>query len=307
MWCATVFSVFLACYVFFVQAPPRFPVGTLITIEEGTSIDAAAHLLEEAGVVRSSTLFSILTRFFSEAGVRSGTYSFEQRLSLVSVWHRTVTGETGEPLVRVTIPEGATTREMAALFEAALPGFDPVRFRSLAREKEGYLFPETYIVSPSMTEEALLALMEDTFYEKVREIEDEITAFGQPLEAVVIMASLLEKEARLYETRQTVAGILWKRLAIGMALQVDAVFGYIYDTDTFSPSFDQLTATDSPYNTYQYTGLPPGPIANPGLESLRAAVNPIETPYLYYLTGSDGTMHYASTFDEHVANRQFLR
>ena len=99
-----------------------------------------------------------------------------------------------------------------------------------------------------------------------------------------------------------VAGILWHRIALGMPLQVDAVFGYIFDKQTFSPSLADLKV-DSPYNTYTHRGLPPGPISNPGLESLLAAATPTKTSYLYYLTGSDGAMHYAKTLAQHKANR----
>lgn len=294
-------------YVGFIRAPHAFPAGQLVTIEDGMTVQDAARILEEKNIIASSFLFNFLAGHFSAVGVRSGTYSFEKKLPVFSVVYRVAYGITGAPLIRVTVPEGATTREIAQLFADAVPGFSAERFRALATSKEGYLFPETYIVAPGITEEAVVALMERTFSEKIVAIQDEIDAFGKPLQDVVTMASILEKEARLYETRQTVAGILWKRIEIGMALQVDAVFGYIYDTETFSPTFNQLTATDSPYNTYQHKGLPPGPISNPGLEALKAAVNPIKTSYLYYLTGSDGTMHYSRTFDEHVANRRFLK
>jgi UPF0755 protein len=103
-----------------------------------------------------------------------------------------------------------------------------------------------------------------------------------------------------------VAGILYNRLAHNMPLQIDAVFGYIYGRDTYSPSYKDLRV-DSPYNTYTHVGLPPTPIDNPSLDSLLAAVNPEKTTYLYYLTGRDGTMHYATTYKEHQANvRKYL-
>ena len=296
----------LVFYAGFIRPPADFPTGQLITIEEGTSIQAAANLLEEEGVVQSSSFLTFLARYFSDPGVHSGTYSFEQRLSLLSVWNRVTTGETGAPTIRVTIPEGSTTRNMAEIFSEKIPGFDSVLFRELAGPKEGFLFPETYIVAPGITEEALIVLMEETFDERLLEIQEDIDAFGAPVHEVITMASILEREARQYETKQKVAGILYERIEIGIPLQVDAVFGYIYDRDTFSPTFEQLEI-ESPYNTYDNLGLPPGPIASPGLASIQAAVNPIESPYLYYLTGSDGTMHYARTFDEHKSNRRFLR
>ena len=129
-----------------------------------------------------------------------------------------------------------------------------------------------------------------------------IQASGHSLSDIVIMASLVEKEARTDVNRRIVAGVLWNRLALGMPLQVDAVFGYIFDRDTYSPSFEDLKV-DSPYNTYTHKGLPPGPISNPGLESIYAALYPTKTNYLYYLTGKDTLMHYARTYAEHVANQ----
>ena len=121
------------------------------------------------------------------------------------------------------------------------------------------------------------------------------------------MASLVEKEARTIASRRLVAGILWNRLELGMPLQVDAVFGYIFNRETYSPSFADLT-TESPYNLYLHKGLPPGPINNPGLDALGATLNPTKTDYLYYLTGTDNLMHYATTYAGHLANqRKYLQ
>jgi UPF0755 protein len=121
------------------------------------------------------------------------------------------------------------------------------------------------------------------------------------------MASILEREAQSPDDMRIVSGILWHRIALGMPLQVDAAFGYAHGADGYAPTVHDLT-TDSPYNTYLRKGLPPTPIANPGLAALQAAVTPTSTPYLYYLTGSDGQMHYAVTFDQHKKNTaQYLK
>lgn len=131
----------------------------------------------------------------------------------------------------------------------------------------------------------------------------EVEKSGRSLEDIIVMASILEGEAKTREDMEIVSGILWKRIEIGMPLQVDTSFVYILGKAT-----EDLTLSDlevkSPYNTYLYKGLPPGPISNPGLDSIRAAVNPTTTPYLYFLTGNDGKMYYARTFDEHVKNKQ---
>ncbi|MBI4133443.1 endolytic transglycosylase MltG, partial [Candidatus Uhrbacteria bacterium] len=123
----------------------------------------------------------------------------------------------------------------------------------------------------------------------------------------LILASYLEREVPEFEDRRIVAGILLRRMQLGMPLQVDAVFGYIFGRDTYPPSLEDLKV-DSPYNTYTHTGLPPGPINNPGLESIEAVLNPTKTDYLYYLTDTDGFMHYATTYAGHQTNqRKYLQ
>lgn len=141
------------------------------------------------------------------------------------------------------------------------------------------------------------------FDEQVRTIAAEIEESGRSLDDIVIMASLLEREAQSEEDMRIVSGILWKRLDEDMRLQVDAVFGYIHGENGYEPTADDLEL-DDPYNTYRYEGLPPTPIANPGLVALRAAAMPLESPYFYYLTGRDGLMYYGETFAEHTRNRE---
>jgi UPF0755 protein len=274
---------------------PPFLMPERINIPEGITINETAQLLKEGNVVISGTTFSLFSRMFG--GVRFGSYVFDHPMSNPEVAWRLSQGGNA-PLVRITVPEGASAREIAALLSDSLPDFDSKTFLKLGLPEEGYLFPETYFFVEGIAPRDIVLEMRQTF--------DEKTADLKPTRDHIIMASLLEKEARLYETRQTIAGILWKRLKLDMPLQVDAVFAYIMGTTTFSPTFDQLKIV-SPYNTYTNPGLPPGPIGNPGLEAIRAAQNPIKTSYLYYLTGADGTMHYAKTFEEHKANRQYLK
>ena len=149
----------------------------------------------------------------------------------------------------------------------------------------------------------MLAVFEENFNVKIKSIDDAIRAFKKPLKDIVIMASILEAEARTTETRRIIAGILWKRLDIGMPLQVDAAFQYIDGKTTFQLATSDLE-TDSPYNTYTRKGLPPTPITNPGLDAILATITPIKTPYLYYLTDKDGKMHYAVTHEGHLANKE---
>ena len=229
------------------------------------------------------------------------------RTNIFLIAHRLFAGDFGLSETRVTFQEGITVRDIAAQVADSFPGISAKNFLLVGQPYEGYLFPDTYFFSPSADALSIVAAMRANFNTKMAPLFSEISASTHSLSDIVIMASLIEKEARTTANRRIVAGILWNRLARGMPLQVDAVFGYIYGRDTYSPSFSDLKV-DSPYNTYTHKGLPPGPIDNPGLDSLEAAANPTKTDYLYYLTGTDNLMHYAKTYVGHQANlREYLR
>jgi UPF0755 protein len=286
------------------RAPGEFPEHIIISIEKGSTLSEAAGTLQENNIVRSQFWFTALSKAFGGArGVIAGDYFFANRTMLPTVISRLINGDFGVDPVRITIPEGAANYEIAEILNNKLVDFDTTLFISIAEEKEGYLFPDTYLFSPIAKPTEIIEKMEDTFFERIVEVSSELEDSEHPLPDVLVMASLLEKEARKFETMQMIAGILWKRLSIDMALQVDAVFGYIKGTGTFHPSFSDLEV-DSPYNTYKYVGLPPGPIGNPGLNAIRAALTPKESPYLYYLTGNDGVMRYSKSFEEHVDNKR---
>lgn len=290
----------------FFSPPVAFPVGTTVHVAPGTTVSGAAKLLADKEIIRYESLFKTAVRLVGPSGVQAGTYAFPEKASALSVAYRMVVGDTGLSPLRVTIHEGMTVVGMASLLEETLGDFDDARFIELGKQKEGYLFPDTYNFLPGSSPEVVIDRMLARYEEQVGPLREPIAASGRSEHEIITMASLLEREARRHETMKTVAGILWKRIEIGMPLQVDAVFGYIFDRPTFSPSLDDLEI-DSPYNTYRNRGLPPGPIASPGLDAIRAAIEPTESPYLYYLTGADGFMYYAKTFEEHVANRRFLR
>lgn len=178
--------------------------------------------------------------------------------------------------VRVTIPEGYTAKDIASRFNR-FKNFDKDIFLGITQGKEGYLFPDTYFLTGQETETEVVEKMESNFINKVGDIKKDI----------LIMASILEKEAKTEEDKKIISGILWKRLDAGMLLQVDA-------------SLD--------YNTYSYQGLPSEPICNSGLDSIQAALHPVDSPYWYYLSDKNGNIHYAKTFEEHKINKEkYLR
>lgn len=287
----------------FALPPLGFPTDARIDIPEGGSAVSVGKLLEEQGLISSADVFWISVRLLSLGEtLKSGTYQFERPIGTAEMIYRIASGSYGIELVRVTIPEGYTVAQMAVSFDAVLPEFDSASFIATQTQHEGYLFPDTYIFTTLADENEIAKRMKDQFYIEAASIQDEIDASGHSLEDIVIMASLLEREARTLEERRMIADILWRRLADEYPLQVDAVFGYIQGRETYHPSLDDLEI-DSPYNTYRNIGLPPGAIANPGLESLLAAATPTPNDYWYYLTGDDGEMRYAKTFEEHKKNR----
>ncbi len=302
-----IFGIGLLLFAF-VQAlynrpPLDFPKETFLTITRGAALGDIAGDFEARRLVRSGWWLKVFVtlRGGSREAV-AGDYFFKDRASALRIAERLVTGEYGLEEIEVVIPEGLSNKETAAILAKALPKFSVREFLPLAAKKEGYLFPDTYQFLPTASVAEVATVMETNFNKKIAEIEPLRALFKKPLKDVVIMASLLEKEARTTNTRQRIAGILWKRLRLGMPLQVDAVFPYIFEGKAYDLTNGDLQV-DSPYNTYRYKGLPPGAIANPGLDALRATVTPIETAYFYYLSDKDGNMHYARTHDEHLVNR----
>lgn len=289
----------------FLASPPQnFPAGQMISIEKGMTLAQVSDYLKEHSVIRSTLIFEATMIVRSgDKGVLAGDYYFNDPLSVFSVASRLARAVYGLDPVRVTIPEGSTVNEMAQILKKQLADFDPVEFLSLAKDMEGYLFPDTYFFLPNETAPQVIKEMRDTFEKRVAEIQPAIDVSGHSLKEIVTMASLLEKEGVTFEDKRIISGILWKRIEIGMPLQVDAVFPYINGKNTYQLTLEDLKI-DSPYNTYLYKGLPPGPIANPGLDSLKAAASPTASPYLFYLSDRHGEFYYARNFEEHKKNKQ---
>ena len=293
---------FIALTLFFlVTLPPfDFKAGN-VTITQGESATDIASALSKAGVIRSQLVFRVFLRLAgSDARVQAGTYKFSRPESVTSIERRLLVGDYGIPFVRLTFVEGFTVREAAEQVAAALP-ISEQEFLDAATPYEGYLFPDTYMIQVSSTAGDVVKKMRDAFTSRVAKLDQSGKASGHTISDIVIMASIIEREARSDESRKIVSGILWNRIERNMPLQVDAVFGYIFDRATYSPTLKDLKV-NSPYNTYTHKGLPPGPISNPGISALTAAANPADTPYLYYLTGRDGRMHYATNYLAHKAN-----
>lgn len=276
--------VFLALFLF-LSSPSDFPVGTIFRIEQGSSLRGVSAELKDAHIIRSRLAFEALMILFGrEKGVVSADYYFEDKLSVFEVARRIRKGEHHMAPIVVTIPEGFTTKEIADLFDSKLVNFDKGKFLLASNGLEGYLFPDTYFFLANDNESEVLASMRENFNKKIEIIRPEISAVtkktGRSEKDLIIMASLVEGEAKGDADREFISGILWRRLSINMPLQVDV----------------------APV-TYLARGLPESPIGNPGMAAIKAAMYPKSSPYLYYLHDKDGVIHYARTFKEHVSNK----
>ncbi len=299
----TVAAVLVAMYLFYFSAPFTFPTGAYISIPSGSSLSASGEILKERGVVRSVFLFKTLVFLYGgDRHVVAGEYFFPARSNIFAIAGRLASGDFKVDPARVRVPEGATLDEITEILVESIPDFNVAQFEWASRGKEGYLFPDTYFFMPGQGTSAILGAFDSNFNKNIAKIQKQIDAFGKPLSDVIVMASLLEREAPKSDDRRVIAGILWKRIKIGMPLQVDAVFPYIIGKNTYELTRTDLK-TDSPYNTYTNKGLPPGPIANPGLDAILAAVTPIQTNYLFYLSDRNGNFHYSSTYDQHLVAR----
>ncbi len=297
-------SIATILYLAVVRPPDNFPIGELVGIQQGATLQDASTILQEDGVVRSATALRIIVFLLGhERDVHAGDYLFKEPQDLFSVARAISIGAYGLEPLRIRIPEGATTGEMAIIFGGRLQRFNAERFLAQARPEEGYLFPDTYFFLPNATEDLVIRTMRQNFDTHEATIDAEVKAFGKPLKDVVIMASLIEREAKTMEDRRMIAGVLWNRLQRGMFLQVDATFFYTMGKGTYQLTTADL-ASDSPYNTYKHGGLPPGPIGSPSLSSLEATVTPIKHNYLYYLADKHGVTHYSATYAEHLRKKQ---
>lgn len=300
--------IFLALFFYFGFSRPKdFSSPKFIRIEKGSSLLMTGEKLKQEGVIRSRAVFVTLEKIANaEKVVKAGDYLFERPTSVFNVVIRLANGDFGIEQKKITVPEGSTIIDIADAMKG-FSVFNKEEFLTSAKDKEGYLFPDTYFLFADVSEEGLMKAMEDNFDVKIKTVDADIKRSGKTLNEVVTMASIIEKEVATQEDRAIVSGILWKRISRGMPLQVDATLGYITGKTSAQLTLDDLKIKSS-YNTYLNKGLPPAPICNPGLDTIKAALSPKDSPYFFYLTGRDGKTYFAKTFDEHKNNKaKYLR
>lgn len=278
---------------------------TTFLIQPGESTLQIARRLEAKKLIRSANAFTILARRESNLGhIQAGEFTLSPSMSGEEIFSNLRLGMADK---RVTLVEGWRIEEMADKLNKELK-ITNEDFIKVA--KEGYMFPDTYSFTSKMTASEAAQIMKENFKGKYdTSIQAKIQKLGLTSEQGVILASIVEREARSDEPRRMVASILLKRFKIGMALNADATVQYILGFQPAEKSWWKRHLThndlkvDSPYNTYLHAGLPPTPISNPGLSSLQAVASADpSTPYLYYYHDSQGQSHYARTLEEHNDN-----
>ncbi len=273
-----------------------------MTVTKGQSVKQIAQQFKSQGIIQSETVFTNLIVIFNlDSKIVSGDYVFKDKISTIEVIKRLSRGDYQIQAKKITLIEGLTVREMSMEFASKFYNISAEEFMAAASSSEGYLFPDTYYFPENVRPDEIVQKLKLTFNEKIAE-HPEILRSDKSLRDIVIMASIIEKEATT-ESMQEVSNILWNRIMEGMPLQVDAGFVYERGKHTFELSLDDLKE-DSPYNTYVRLGLTPTPISNPGIQALLAAAFPEPTDNFYFLTGYDGEMYYAKTLNEHDANKE---
>lgn len=275
---------FIAIYFLFLKIPSNFPKGEILNIPEGATLRSVSQILSEEHLIYSRPVFeAFVVLYGGEKHMIPGDYLFEERARVYDIARRLSVGEKHLAPVKITIPEGFTKEDIVILAKNKLAYFNKDNF--LENAQEGYLFPDTYFFLTTDTEEKVLKSLNDNFLNKTKELKSETEKLGKNFSDIMIMASIIEREASGEGDRDLISGILWKRISIGMPLQADA----------------------API-TYKEKGLPSAPIASPGLASIRAAIHPKTSPYLYYLHDKEGNIYFARTFAEHQKNIQkYLR
>ena len=317
-------SAILACVGWLLAndlcALDKKPVEQVITVSEGDSVSDVAQKLKEGGLIRYKGFFCLMGKFLhAKETIEPGSYKLDSEMDyrcLIQSMHNYGSSE----VVSVTIPEGLTIREVFDILvenevstleslEDAAANHDFVGYDFLDESKkgdmtrlEGYLFPDTYDFYVLDDPASVLSRMMDNFKARTADLKDDIANSSYSLHDLITIASLIEKESGSTSEFGNVSSVIYNRLSDGWKLQIDATINYIKGTSTLKITDEDL-AIDSPYNTYMYSGLPAGPICNPGLKAIEAAVHPDSTDYWYWYATEGVTYFFTNNeeFNEFVA------
>ncbi len=288
---------------------------TLFEIKKGEGAKEISLNLQKQDLIRWSSVFRAYVFLTMNSGkLQAGIYKLSSSMNIPKIAKKFSTGDTAKEIV--IIPEGWNLKDIENKLISL--GFADLQISDLKIEDfqnkydffknapakvslEGFLFPDTYQISYGLTAGDVATIMLNNFDKKLTEnLRVEIGNQGKTIFEIITMASLIEKEVKTKEDKEIISGILWNRLKNKMPLQVDATISYITGKDAIGISIEE-TKIDSRYNTYKYRGLPLGPISNPGLESIIAAIYPKNSSYWYYLSTPEGETIFSKTLEEHNA------
>ena len=305
---------FAAALLWMLLGPNSFPGGgeRLLFVSRGESFTAVVDTLDARGVLRSRTMFMIVSRILGGADkTQVGKYILRSGISNMDLCQMLRSGR-GNQLIQVTVPEGYRIRAQARIFSKALGidssryarlAFDPAFARSVGVDRgglEGYLLPETYEFSWEQDERDILRREVESFQRYFTDtLRERCREYGWDVHQAVTFASIVEGEAVLDEERPIISGVYHNRLRKGMRLEADPTIQYVLEDGPRRLLYADLKS-DSPYNTYRFPGLPPGPVNNPGKASLRAALYPEGNGYLFFVANGRGGHWFARTYEEHL-------
>ncbi len=276
----------------------------IFVIDKGEGMRKISNDLKTKGLIRDPIVFFLLTRKLGlDTKVQAGDFRLNPSMSAYDIAQNLTHGTLD---IWVTVPEGNRAAEIADILEKSIPTYQSL-WRTTLAANEGYLFPDTYLIPREATIDQIVTLMKNNFNNKYAALNGPQSKIFTTNE-IVIIASLVEREARFASDRPMVASVIKNRLDLGMALNIDATIQYLLGYQASEKTWwkKNLTFADlkisSPYNTYTNAGLPPSPISNPGSAVLEATLNPAKTDYLYYLSDENGANHYAKTLEEHNQN-----
>lgn len=304
-------------YLAQVARPVHLAESVTVEIPEYSGTEAAIQALFDGGVIRSRAAMAIhLVLTGRRTEIRSGLYTFTGDINLPTVLNIVTKQQSLLGEVEITLLEGWTAEQMG---ETLSPNFSfsteeyvaavetPTNFtqdwldeaRSLGT-LQGFLFPDTYRFFVDASASDVIAAQLDTFDQRfTQQMRDDLAVSGRTLYDAVILASIVQKEANTPEDMKLVAGVFWKRIDAGMALQSDVTIEYITQKQGVRPTYSDLDV-ESAYNTYRNVGLPPTPISNPGLDALTAVVYPVESAYWYFIATPEGEVLYSETYEQHL-------
>lgn len=296
-----------AYYTYMVFTKPvSFTPATSVVIDipKGSSLQKVTNILENAGIIRSAFVFRssmILAGF--DASIKTGEYTFAKDIRMTEVIERLVKADYQFVPVKLIIREGEDAKTIATYIAASFPKLATTSIATKLMEREGKLFPETYMFPPFATEELILKTIDNEYEKRIAKYRSAIASSTYTETQILTIASILEREVPNKADMHVVSGIIYNRLAKKMPLQMDSTLGYV----TGKASLELTTADlqlDSPYNTYTNKGIPPAPIGNPGEASIDSALRPDKHQYIFFLSDSQGVNHYAVTYAEHLKNRK---